>query len=89
MGATSSRVAGSEVAAILLHPYAVAIVCVSSEAYFMFSCKRHNLLTFKLAPGVAVNLLCVGKGNAYVGKGMPLEPPLVRGDDAHSFAHPD
>jgi hypothetical protein len=38
----------------------------------MFSYKPHYLPTFKLAPGVAMNLLCVGKGNANVGKGMLL-----------------
>jgi hypothetical protein len=38
----------------------------------MFRRKPQHLLTFKLAPGVAMNLLCVGKGNAYIGKGMLL-----------------
>jgi hypothetical protein len=40
------------------------------EAYFMFRRKPRHLLTFKLAPGVAMNLLCVGKANIYFGKGM-------------------
>ena len=45
----------------------------------MFRRKPHHLLTFKLAPGVAMNLLCFGKGNAYVGKGMLLRTSVSSG----------